>query len=405
MLAAIADGSSRIRNFALNQDCLSTVSCLEQLGISIERDGSDVIVHGKGKLGLKQPSEPLDCGNSGTTMRLISGILAGQPFASTLTGDASLSRRPMGRIIEPLEQMGALCESSGGRAPFTISGRSPLAAVEYTPPVASAQIKSCVLLAGLYADGITSVIEPIQTRDHTERMLRWLGVDVAVQEVENGTRICVSGSSQPQARDLNVPADISSAAFFMVAAAVLPDSSISLPNVGLNPSRRAVIETMIELGADISIEDEAEQNKEPSATIRVKGGLRRTYHRTVISGETIANLIDEIPILAVLGTQLENGLEIRDAAELRVKESDRIKAVITNLRAMGADVDELPDGMVIRPSRLTGAAVETFHDHRIAMAFAIAGCIAEGDTEIRDAETANVSFPGFYEKLDSFLIR
>lgn len=405
MLAGLAEGRTQIRNFALNQDCLSTVACLRQLGVVIERSGATLTVNGVGKHGLREPQEPLDCGNSGTTMRLMTGILAGQPFRSILTGDASLSARPMKRVMDPVQLMGAACEAEGGRAPLTIIGKSPLTAIEYQPSVASAQIKSCVLLAGLYAHGTTKLIEPIRTRDHTERMLSWLGADIRVEPDGKISRILVSGDSVLTARDIVVPSDISSAAFFMVAAACLRNSSIRLPNVGLNSSRRAVIDVMTALGANITVEDAAEHNNEPSATIVVHGGFRATAGRQTIDGGTIANLIDEIPVIAVLGTQLEHGLEIRDAAELRVKESDRISAVVSNLRAMGADADELPDGMIIRPSRLRGAEIRTFHDHRIAMAFTVAGLLADSPTTILDAETANVSFPGFYETLGNALIR
>ena len=401
MIAALAEGQTRIENFAASADCASTLACIEDLGVEIERDTGTVIVKGVGKSGFTKPPKPLDCGNSGTTMRLLSGILAGQNFESELIGDVSLQTRPMKRIIEPLAQMGAVIYSDEGKAPLTITGKRPLHAIEYQPPVASAQIKSCVLLAGLYSDGKTSVIEPVQTRDHTERMLRWFGVDVGSEEVETGMRISVSGDQALTARDLVVPSDISSAAFFMVAAACLAGSDITMPNVGLNPSRRAIFDVLHTLGANLDILESDEQCNEPVAAIRVRGGLTQTdtLPPPVLRGSIIANLIDEIPILAILGTQLYDGLEIRDADELRVKESDRISAVVENLTRMGANITEFPDGFKVERSNLRGAVIDSFGDHRIAMAFAIAGLLARGETEIIGAECADVSFPGFFETL------
>lgn len=401
MFAAIAGGTTTIENFATSADCESTLRCLAKLGVENTRDGNVVTITGAKKRGFSTPSGDLDCGNSGTTMRLISGILAGQPFVSTLIGDASLQSRPMKRIIEPLGLMGSIIHSHDGKAPLTIHGKTPLKPIEYKPPVASAQIKSCVLLAGLHAEGETTVIEPVQTRDHTERMLEWFGVDIKIEDSEEGKRISVSGDSELTARDLVVPSDISSAAFFMVAAACLPGSELEMPNVGLNPSRRGVLDAMIALGADIDVVDSAENSNEPTATIIAKGGIKNTGVENVLRGEIIANLIDEVPILAILGTQLEHGLEIRDASELRVKESDRIAAVVNNLRKMGAKVDEFPDGMRIWRSELHGAAIDSHHDHRIAMAFAVAGLLAEGETTINGADAADVSFPGFFETLRS----
>ncbi len=401
MFASIAEGTTRIENFATSADCSSTLACFRALGVNVERDGKTVIIEGVGKKGLKPSVEPLDCGNSGTTMRLISGILAGQNFESTLTGDDSLQSRPMKRIIEPLGLMGSVIYSHEGKAPLTINGKTPLTAVEFQPPVASAQIKSCVLLAGLNADGITSVVEPVQTRDHTERMLRWFGVDVKIEPFETGAKISVSGDARLTARDLIIPSDISSAAFFLVAAACLEGSDITMPNVGLNPSRRAVLDVMIGLGANIEVHESTETCNEPVAEIRVRGGLGRSSRSNVIEGDIIANLIDEVPILAVLGTQLEGGIEIRDAGELRVKESDRITSVVENLRQMGATVSEFPDGLRVERSELKGAEIDSHHDHRISMAFAIAGLFAEGETTINGAEAADVSFPGFFETLAS----
>ncbi len=401
MIASMAVGTTRIDNFATSADCASTLGCVENLGVKIRRDGNTVFINGVGKSGFSPPNSPLDCGNSGTTMRLISGILAGQKFDSVLFGDESLQSRPMKRVIEPLTNMGAKIESKDGKAPLKISGKQPLTAIEYQPPVASAQIKSCVLLAGLYSDGETSVIEKVQTRDHTERMLRWFGGDVNVENGEFGSRISVSGDANLTARDLVVPSDISSAAFFLVATACLDGSDITLPNVGLNPSRRAIYDVLLDLGANIELLETTEASNEPVATLRIRGGLKPSDAAvsSVLRGEIIANLIDEIPILAILGTQLGSGLEIRDAAELRVKESDRIAAVVENLKRMGADVTEFPDGFKVERSELKGAVVDSFGDHRIAMAFAIAGLLANGETEINGAECADVSFPGFFETL------
>lgn len=399
IFSAMANGETRISNFATSADCASTLACLEKLGVEIVRDGSVIIVKGVGKSGFTKPLTELDCGNSGTTMRLLAGVLAGQNFDSVLTGDESLSKRPMKRVIEPLQSMNAEIEASENHAPLKIHGKNPLRAVEHELRVASAQIKSCLLLAGLNANGSTSVIEKTQTRDHTERMLHWLGADLREEDYEGGKKLTISGAATLTAKDINVPADISSAAFFLIAAACLPGSEIVLPNVGINPSRMAVIDVLQRFGADIAIADEREECNEPVAKLTAKGGLRQTAVVNLLSGPIIANLIDEIPILAILGTQFENGLEIRDAAELRVKESDRISAVVENLRRMDADVEEFPDGFRIGRSDLKGAVLDSFGDHRIAMAFAVAGLFGEGETEINGADCAAVSFPAFFEVL------
>lgn len=400
LISAIAAGTTKIENFATSADCSSTLECLRGLGVTIDRDGPTVIVNGKGITGLAAASAPLDCGNSGTTMRLISGILAGQPFESTLIGDESLSKRPMRRIIDPLERMGARVEAVDGHAPLTIGGTGSLSAIEYLLPVASAQIKSCVLLAGLNAVGTTTVIEPAPTRDHTERMLAGFGADITVNIDGPQRRIAVKGRSRTMTgQHFIVPSDISSAAFFLVAAACLPGSQIEMPRVGLNPTRNAIVAVLRDLGADIRIANERIICGEPIGDIIVTGGISERQNHGSISGEIIANLIDEIPILAVFGTQIEGGLEIRDAAELRVKESDRIAAVVTNLRKMGVAVDEFEDGLKVHKSDLHGAVIETFHDHRIAMAFGVAGLFADGETEILGADCADVSFPGFFDVL------
>ena len=406
MFAALAHGVTKIDNFASSADCLSTLDCLRALGVEIHQSGSTVVVTGSGKSGFKPPASPLDCGNSGTTMRLLSGILAGQNFESEVTGDESLTKRPMGRVIAPLLEMGARVVSEGGFAPLRISGINPLDSIEYTLPVASAQIKSCILLAALNASGRTTVVEPTPTRDHSERMLRWFGVDVLTERAGGQTRLTVSGDAVLNARDIEVPSDISSAAFFIAAAACLPGSAINIENVGLNPSRTAVLDAFGTFGVDVEIAGRRELGNEPAGNIIVKGGLAAAADRNsnLIAGGVIANLIDEVPILGVFGTQLEKGLEVRDAAELRVKESDRISAVVENLKRMGADIEEFDDGFKVERSRLRGAQVDSFGDHRIAMAFAVAGLLAEGETEITGAECAAVSFPEFFDVLADVVV-
>lgn len=403
LFSALATGETRIENFATSADCASTLDCLQNLGVEIRRENNNIFIKGVGKKGFQKPEKPLDCGNSGTTMRLIAGILAGQNFDSVLIGDESLSKRPMKRVIEPLEKMGAKIESENFHAPLKIHGRNPLDAQHFEPNIASAQLKSCILLAGLNANGKTSVLEKTQTRDHTERMLRFLGVEIEETETADGKIISVAGDAELSAKDLLVPSDISSAAFFLVAAACLDNSEILLKNVGLNSSRIGVIEVLRKFGAEIEVSNEREAAGEPVGDLRVSGNnnLTSKVAENILRGKIIANLIDEIPILAVFGTQLENGLEIREAAELRVKESDRIAATVENLRKMGARVDEFQDGMKIYRSALKGAKIDSFGDHRIAMAFAVAGLLADGETEIEGAECAAVSFPEFYETLES----
>jgi len=406
MFASIADGTTTIRNFGSSADCASTLDCFGRLGVHIIRDGSTVIVRGNGKRGLKDAGGPLDCGNSGTTVRLISGILAGQDFDTTLAGDESLSKRPMKRIIEPLARMGVTIDANDDRLPMTIRGINELAAIEYKMPVASAQVKSCVLLAGLYADGTTTVVEHTRdgdpsvtaTRDHTERMLRWFGADV---RRDPSGRIYVSGDSVLTARDFHVPSDISSAAFFLVAASCLPGSDLLIGNVGINPTRTAVIDVLRRFGADIAVAGESEVSCEPVGELRIRGAaeIPGDPRSNLIDGPIIANLIDEIPILAVFGTQVAGGIEFRGASELRVKESDRINSIVVNLRRMGARVEEFEDGLRVERSRLTAAKIDSFGDHRIAMAFAVAGLFADGETEIADADCAAVSFPEFFEVL------
>jgi 3-phosphoshikimate 1-carboxyvinyltransferase len=395
LFTAMARGTAKIENFATSADCASTLSCLRDLGIEIEQSGATVTIKGAGKMGFREPSRELDCGNSGTTMRLLAGILAGQDFVSVLTGDDSLRKRPMKRVIEPLIGMGAEVSSQSDRAPIRIKGRTPLHGIHYHPPVASAQLKSCILLAGLLAGDKTFVFEKTPTRDHTERMMRFLGADVALE----GDALVVSGDAVLAARDMRVPGDVSSAAFFLVAAACLEGSELALRGVGLNPSRTALLDVLRNFGVDIDIANEIEAANEPVGDLIVRGGAMKTPDSNIINGGMIANLIDELPVLAVFGTQVEGGLEIRDAAELRVKESDRIQAIVENLRRMHAAVEEYPDGFRVERSYLKGACVDSFGDHRIAMAFAVAGLLAEGETEIEGAECAAVSFPAFFDVL------
>ncbi len=397
---ALSDGEARVTNFGTSADCSATVNCLRDLGVTIDRADSSLTIHGVGKDGLKRSDRDLDCENSGTTMRLMAGVLAGQDMGSVLTGDESLKKRPMKRVIDPLVLMGASISGNGGRAPLRIIGRRPLKAIDYVPSAASAQLKSCVLLAGLNATGETSVLESTPTRDHTERMLRWLGVDVREIETDKGRRISVDGSARLSARDIDVPSDLSSAAFFIVAGGLLDGSELSLPGVGLNGSRRAVVDVLRGLGVDIEIANERISCNEPVADLMVRGRAHMLSNgRNVLSGAVIANLIDEIPILAVAGTRLAGGLEVRDAGELRIKESDRIAAIVENLRRMGADVEEYEDGFRVERSALRGGVVDSFGDHRIAMAFAVAGLFADGETEIKGADCAAVSFPAFFDEL------
>ncbi|HYY96317.1 MAG TPA: 3-phosphoshikimate 1-carboxyvinyltransferase [Pyrinomonadaceae bacterium] len=434
IIAALARGHTEIRNFSTSADCASTLALWRALGIRVERDGAVVRVEGRGTREgppeFHAPSSPLDCGNSGTTMRLLAGVLAAQAFASVLTGDESLSRRPMRRVIEPLELMGARLTALDGHAPLRVEGRRPLKAVEYESPVASAQVKSCVLLAGLGADGYTSVVERgALTRDHTERMLGWFGAEVETtaangegMNVESGDGVgvhtsSVRGPARLEARDLEVPGDISSAAFLLAAAALLPGSDVTIEGVGLNPTRAEIVSTLRGLGADVRVADSREVCREPVGDLRARGagglapsneaGGRMRVGGSVLRGADVARLIDELPVLAVVGSQTEGGLEIRDARELRVKESDRISATVENLRAMGAEVEEFDDGLRVRgPAVLRGARLRSFGDHRIAMAFAVAALAAEGETFIEGAEECvAVSFPEFFPLLESLAER
>jgi 3-phosphoshikimate 1-carboxyvinyltransferase len=391
MLAGIAEGTSEFENFSTSADCASTLGCMEALGARVRRDGNHVEVEGVGGA-LRAPSRELDCGNSGSTMRMLSGVLAAQPFTSVMTGDASLSKRPMRRVIDPLQKMGARIESQDGCAPLIIHG-AKLKGMEYQPPVASAQVKSCVLLAGLFAAGETTVSEPVRTRDHTELALRAFGAEVR----REGNRVSLFGGQKLHGLKAYVPGDLSSVTFFLCAAALFPGSSLVVDSVLLNPTRSVVLDVMAGMGIKIAFLKVEEQHGELVGTMQVEGGK---FQGGEVRGEQSAALIDELPAIAAVAPYSERGLVIRDAEELRVKESDRIAAVIHNLRAMGAEVEEFADGMLIPGGQqLYGAEVESFDDHRIAMAFAVAALRARGETTIRGAEAVAVSFPEFFETL------
>lgn len=390
LLSSLTNGSCTITNFLPGEDCHATIGAMRALGITIEEVDSTTLRVEGGRGHFTAPDQPIYCGNSGTTMRLLSGILAAQPFATRLTGDPSLSRRPMGRIIEPLSQMGAQLQAEGERTcpPLLISGGS-LTGIDYEMPVASAQVKSAILLAGLFARGKTSVLEPAPCRDHTERMLQHYQVPVR----REGRRISIHGPSSLESRDFHVPGDISSAAFWLVAAAAMPGSELVVENVGLNPTRTGLLGILLRMGVRIRETVTHCSEAEPSGTIDLQGG---SLHSTIIGGAEIANVIDEIPILAVAAALARGTTIIRDAAELRVKETDRLSAIASNLQTMGATVREREDGLEINgPARLRGATLPSFGDHRIAMAFAIAGLFARGETIIEDVECVNTSYPGF----------
>lgn len=390
---AIAKGTSRITGLLNSADVQSTERCLKQLGVSIRETDTGKEIIGTAIKGLKQPQEPLDAGNSGTTIRLLSGVLASLPFATEITGDESLRKRPMRRIIEPLEHMYATIDSDNYRAPLKIRGGN-LIAIDYSSPVASAQVKSCILLAGLAAKGMTRVTEPYKSRDHSERML----AEMKVMVKQAQTVVAIKGPTVPVACDIDVPGDISTASFFITAAALLPDSELTLKNVGINPARIGVLDALSAMGAQFQYNNQYEKNREPRADIRI---ISSKLNSTNISGPMIPNIIDEIPILAVAATQAHGTTMIKNAEELRIKESDRISAIVNNLKRMGADVKEKKDGMTIKgPVQLKGAEVESYNDHRIAMAFSIAGLIADGETVVKNTDCVSVSFPDFYKTLE-----
>jgi 3-phosphoshikimate 1-carboxyvinyltransferase len=402
MLAGLAEGTSELRHFAAAVDCHSTLACMKALGADVKVDKDSVKVTGRGARGLKSSWRALDAGNSGTTMRLLAGILAGQEFTTKLTGDASLQKRPMKRIVGPLRQMGAdIRAREDNFAPLEIHG-TKLKAIEYQMPMASAQVKSAVLFAGLFADAITVVTEPARTRDHTELALEEFGA--TIEKHGRTTRIHPlsrgnSSECKLLAKSLDVPGDLSSAVFFIAAASLFPESSLLIHNVGLNPTRTYILDLLVSMGAAIHMPNLRSAHGELVGDMSVKGA---SLKGGVIEGEQIALLIDELPMLAALGPYTENGIEIRDAAELRVKESDRIAALAENLKRMGAKVEERPDGLRVEgraAGKLHGAEIDPRGDHRIAMAFAVAGLAAEGETIIRDADCAGVSYPTFFEDL------
>lgn len=395
MISAIADGPTRIKRFPAGGDNQSTLRCMEQLGIEVERLPEEVVVHGKGLDGLRASAADLDCGNSGSTMRMLSGILAAQPFSTTMFGDESLTSRPMDRIMNPLSIMGARFTARDGRYPPLRVDGGKLNAIRYTPPMASAQVKSCVLLAGLFCEGETVIEEPIRTRDHTEIALREFGAEITTI----GNTITLQGRPALTGnRELFVPGDISSAAFFLVAALLLPGSQITIYGVGLNPTRSALLDFLASIGAQAKILDVGQNGGELVGDLQikyapVKGG--------VLEGAMTAALIDEIPILAVLGAVSEEGLLVKDAKELRVKETDRIATVAENMQRMGVRIEVAPDGFFIPgKQKFHAAQCDSFHDHRIAMAFAIAALAADGPSVIDRAEAASVSFPEFYNTIE-----
>ena len=397
MLAAIAEGTTRLENFSTGVDCASTLECLQRLGVDWQRDDSAVVIHGCGPK-LQAPSLHLDCGNSGSTMRMLSGILAGQELTSELVGDESLSRRPMARIITPLETMGAKISANNARPPLRISG-GHLRAIDYKMPVASAQVKSALLFAGLFAAGETHVEEPVRTRDHGELALRAFGAELK----HSGNRASISGGQRLRAIEARIPGDLSSAAFFLCAAALFPGSKLTITALLMNPTRARLLDILTAMGLRISITQLEELHGELQGTVQVEGG---TLKGATIAGADTPALIDEIPVLAAIAPFTTAGIEIRDARELRVKESDRIAAIAANLRAMGAEVQELDDGLKIPGNqKLHGAEIDSFGDHRIAMAFAIAVLRAEGETHIRRADAAVISYPRFFDTLESLVQR
>lgn len=400
MFGSLAEGTTTIHGFLKGADCLSTIDCFRKMGISIEENEDTIYVHGKGLHGLHKPEETLDVGNSGTTTRLISGILAGQNFDTVLSGDASLNSRPMGRIMKPLSMMGADITSihDTGCAPLSIKGRS-LNAIHYDSPVASAQVKSCVLLAGLYANGKTSVTEPALSRDHTERMLRSFGANI----VSDKNTCTITPPETLHGQHIEVPGDISSAAFFIVAALITPNSEITINNVGINDTRAGILKVCQDMGADITLLNAREEGGEPVADLLVKTSSLRG---TIVEGDIIPALIDELPVIALMACFAKGQTIIKDAHELRVKESDRIAIMTENLGAMGADIIDTDDGFIINSRSdntiptLHGASINCSMDHRIAMTFAIAGLNADGETIITDSDCVDVSYPGFFTQLE-----
>lgn len=398
LFGGMAQGETHITNFLPGQDCLSTLTCLGSLGVEWERQGTEVWIKGQGFRSWEEPTNILDVGNSGTTIRLFLGVLAGSPFSTTLTGDASIRSRPMRRVAAPLHEMGAkiLGRQGGSYAPLTIQGGG-LAGIEFHSPVASAQVKSAVLLAGLRAQGETMVTEPHLSRDHTERMLRGFGVQVS----SAGRIVRVTGGANLTGQEVSVPGDISSAAFFLVLGSLISQGEILIRNVGINPTRTGILDALLEMGADIQVEERTEVCGEPRANLRVRP---TNLHGIEVKGEIIPRLIDEIPILAVAASLAEGETIIRDASELRVKESDRICTVVEGLRGMGANIEELPDGLRIQGSpSLPGGMARSHGDHRLAMAWSVAGLLSEDGVSVEGMEAAAVSFPNFLMMLTNLI--
>ena len=400
IISSLSEGKSIIRNFLNAEDPLRTCNAFRQMGINIEegsrvqgfKGSRELVINGKGLMGLKTPKDIIDCGNSGTTMRLLCGVLAGQPFSATLTGDSSLMRRPMQRVIIPLAEMGAVIQSEKGYPPLAIKG-GDLKPIDYKSPVASAQVKSAVLLAGLYCDGITSVSEPEKSRDHTERMLKAAGVNIEMKNL----KVSVTGKAKLKPLDTTIPGDFSSAAFFIVAGAIVTDSKILIKNVGINPTRTGLLDILKKMGADITLKNKREVSGEPVSDIYINHSHLKGIE---IGGDMIPKAIDEFPILCIAASLAQGTTKITGAKELRVKESDRISSMANELRKMGVEVEELPDGLTIKGrERLKAATVQSYGDHRVAMSMAIAGLAADGETIVKDTECVNTSFPGFMEML------
>jgi 3-phosphoshikimate 1-carboxyvinyltransferase len=402
MLSGIAEGKSRLENYSTGADCASTLGCMRALGVKWERSSGGVIeLQGRG-LSLAAPSAGLDCGNSGSTMRMLSGIVAGQHFSSEMIGDESLSRRPMERVIKPLWAMGAQIESQQGRPPLRITGGT-LKAIDYKMPVASAQVKTCLLFAGLLADGETRIEEPLHTRDHGEVALRAFGAQLERKSIGSGNEVRIRGGQRLRGIETRIPGDLSSAAFFLCAAGLFPGSQLTITNLLMNPTRARLLDVLMQMGLRISVTQLDEVHGELVGSLQVEGV--KLKGATIAGGDSAA-LIDEIPVLAAIAPFTEQGIEVRDAKELRVKESDRIAAVATNLRQMGGQVEEFEDGLKVPGGQaLYGAELDSFGDHRIAMAFAVAALRADGETSIRGAESAAISYPAFFSTLEELTER
>lgn len=398
MFGALAEGTTRVTNFLQGADCLSTIDCFRRLGIEIENRPDEILIHGKGLHGLHESASVLDVGNSGTTTRLICGILAGQSFTTELNGDESIQSRPMKRIMEPLSLMGAQIESvrGNGCAPLRVHG-APLHGIQYSSKVASAQVKSCILLAGLYADSSTSVTEPYLSRNHSEIMLKHFGADV----MSEGTTATIQPDPRLTAQEIKVPGDISSAAYFIAAGLMVPGSEILIQNVGINPTRDGLLRVCRDMGADITVLNENHGIGEPTADLLVR---HSSLHGTTVGGSVIPTLIDELPVVAALACFAEGTTIIRDAQELKVKESNRIDVMVRNLSAMGAHITATDDGMIIEGGHpLHGAVIDSKLDHRIAMTFAVTALAADGETQITGADCVRISYPGFYEDLKKLM--